>query len=88
MGLFESLGLRSVLECAAASAAPSIVAAALAKSSLGLQGLVSQFQRNGMGAQLASWIGAGPNVAVTPEALRSVLGNEHVKAIAAHFGRE
>jgi uncharacterized protein YidB (DUF937 family) len=85
MGLLDSLGLRGALEGAAASAAPALIAAALAKTNFGLQGVVNQLQKNGVGSQVTSWLGTGDNISITPDELRNALRNEHVKQIATHF---
>jgi uncharacterized protein YidB (DUF937 family) len=88
MGLFDSFGgsLKGALEGAAAAAAPALIAGALGKSNIGLQGVVQKLQENGLGAQVTSWLGTGPNATITPDQLRAALGNERVKEIAAHFG--
>jgi uncharacterized protein YidB (DUF937 family) len=88
MGLLDDLGgsLKGALGKAAAAAAPGLVAAALRKTNLGLQGVVNKLQQNGLGAQVASWLGNGSNLTITPEQLRAALGNEHVKKIAAELG--
>jgi uncharacterized protein YidB (DUF937 family) len=41
----------------------------------GLQQLVQQFQQQGLGNMVTSWVGQGPNQQVTPEQLSSVLGD-------------
>jgi uncharacterized protein YidB (DUF937 family) len=42
----------------------------------GLQGLVEQFTRAGLGAQAQSWVGTGANQPVSPDDLLSALGGE------------
>ena len=88
MGLLDDLGgsLKGALGKAATAAAPGLVAAALGKTNLGLQGIVNQLQQNGLGAQVASWLGNGANLTITPEQLRAALGNEHVRKIATGLG--
>ena len=89
MGLFDNLGgaLRGVLGQAEAAALPALINAALAKTNLGsLQGLVNQLQQSGLGPQVQSWLGSGPNMSITPDQLRAALNNEQVKQLAAHFG--
>jgi len=54
----------------------------------GLPGLVSRFERVGLGGIIRSWTGSGPILPVTPEQLRAVLGNDAVKAIAAASAHE
>jgi uncharacterized protein YidB (DUF937 family) len=89
MGLFDNLGgaLRGVLGQAEAAALPALINAALAKTNLGnLQGLVNQLQQSGLGPQVQSWLGSGPNKSITPDQLRAALDNEQVRQLAAHFG--
>ena len=89
MGLFDNLGgaLKGVLGQAEAAALPELINAALARTNLGnLQGIVNQLQQSGLGPQVQSWLGNGPNMAITPDQLRGALGNEQVKQLAAHFG--
>ncbi len=52
----------------------------------GLQGLVSQFEGQGLGHVVASWIGTGENLAISPEQVQSVLGEPHIAAVAAKLG--
>jgi uncharacterized protein YidB (DUF937 family) len=89
MGLFDDLsgGLKGALGQVEAAAMPALITQVLAKTNLGnLQGVVEQLQRGGLGAQVQSWLGSGPNQMVTPEQLRAALGNEHVRQLAQHFG--
>jgi uncharacterized protein YidB (DUF937 family) len=85
MGLLDSLGgsLRGLV----AAEAPSLIATVLAKTNLGdLQGIVSQLQEGGLGAQVQSWLGSGSNLPVNADQLRAALGDEHVRQLAEHFG--
>lgn len=52
----------------------------------GLQGLINQFQSQGLGGIVSSWIGTGQNLAITPEQVQSVLGNSHIADVAAKLG--
>jgi uncharacterized protein YidB (DUF937 family) len=59
----------------------------LAKTNLGdLQGVVNQLQQSGLGDQVKSWLGNGPNMKVTPEQIRAALGNQQVRQIAQQYG--
>jgi hypothetical protein len=59
----------------------------LAKTNLGnLQGIVNQLQQGGLGPQVQSWLGSGANLPVTPDQIRTALGNEHVRLLAQHLG--
>ena len=52
----------------------------------GLQGLVGQFEQQGLGHVVASWIGNGQNLAITPDQVQAVLGEPHIAAVAAKLG--
>jgi uncharacterized protein YidB (DUF937 family) len=85
MGLLDNLG--GMVGQLAEGAAPGLISAALAKTSLGdVQGLVNQLQQGGLGDQVKSWLGNGSNMPVTADQLRAALGNDQVKQIAEHFG--
>jgi uncharacterized protein YidB (DUF937 family) len=89
MGLLDSLtgALGANLGQIEAAAAPALINAALANTKLGnLQGLVTQLQQGGLNTQVQSWLGSGQNLPVAPDQLRAALGNDHVKALAQHFG--
>src|ERR1700742_3198455 len=88
MGLLDDFGgsLKSAIGQAAEAAAPALVAAALSKTNLGLQGIVAKLQQSGLGPQVTSWLGDGKNIAITQDDLRKALGNEHVRKIAAELG--
>jgi uncharacterized protein YidB (DUF937 family) len=52
----------------------------------GVQGLVSQFEAQGMGPTIQSWIGTGPNQAISAEQLQKVIGSDAVVRLAGKFG--
>lgn len=52
----------------------------------GLQGLINQFEAQGLGNVVSSWIGTGQNLAITPEQVQSVLGDSHIADVAAKLG--
>ncbi len=52
----------------------------------GLSGLVSQFEQQGLGHVLQSWIGTGQNLAISPDQVQSVLGEPHIAAVAQKLG--
>ncbi len=52
----------------------------------GLGGLLSSFQQAGLGNIAQSWIGNGPNEAVSPQQLHSVLGDSQVQSMANQSG--
>ena len=52
----------------------------------GLQGLIQQFEQQGLGHLVQSWVGTGENLAITPDQVQSVLGEPHIQAVAAKLG--
>ena len=52
----------------------------------GLAGLAQAFQNKGLGDQMASWIGTGQNLPVSPEQIKSVLGGGQLGKIASQLG--
>ena len=52
----------------------------------GLAGLAEQFQRSGMGDVMNSWIGAGQNQPISPDALGNVLGDDLLGKLAQQTG--
>jgi uncharacterized protein YidB (DUF937 family) len=52
----------------------------------GLNDLLKQFQQNGHGDAVDSWVGTGPNKSIAPKDLGQVLGSEQVNAVLAQTG--
>lgn len=52
----------------------------------GLSGLISKFQSSGLGDIVNSWISNGPNKAISPDQLQSVLGSDLIGQVAAKLG--
>jgi uncharacterized protein YidB (DUF937 family) len=52
----------------------------------GLMGLVAKFKQAGLGAIVESWIATGPNLPISPEQLKSVLGAPAVDGMAQQAG--
>src|SRR5262245_15367008 len=52
----------------------------------GVQGVVNQFEKNGLGATVQSWVGTGPNHAVSPDDVHKVLGPDLLQQLAAKSG--
>jgi uncharacterized protein YidB (DUF937 family) len=52
----------------------------------GVQGLVSQFEKNGLGQTIQSWVGTGPNQPISAEAVHQALGPELLQQLAAKSG--
>ena len=52
----------------------------------GLQGVVSEFERNGFGPTVQSWVGTGPNQPISSDAMQRVLGSDLLQQLAARSG--
>ena len=52
----------------------------------GVQGLVNQFEQQGLGATIKSWVGSGANQAITPDQIHQGLGADTIKDLAAKIG--
>jgi uncharacterized protein YidB (DUF937 family) len=69
-------------------AAGALLAAAMAlvQQQGGLSGLLDKFRQSGLGQHADSWVGTGPNMAVTGDQLHQVLGGDALGGIAARLG--
>jgi uncharacterized protein YidB (DUF937 family) len=63
----------------------SVVSSVLEKHG-GLQGIVGEFEKNGLGATVQSWIGTGPNQAITPDEVHKVLGSDLLRQLSEKSG--
>ena len=52
----------------------------------GLSGIVSAFQKGGLGHLADSWVGSGENLPVSGDQLTQVLGSDKIGAIASQLG--
>lgn len=52
----------------------------------GVSGLIDAFEKQGLGGVIASWVGSGQNLQISPEQLQAVLGEEHIQGIAQKMG--
>jgi uncharacterized protein YidB (DUF937 family) len=52
----------------------------------GLQNIVSQFEKNGFGDTMKSWISQGQNLPITADQIQQALGSDKVKELAARMG--
>jgi uncharacterized protein YidB (DUF937 family) len=54
----------------------------------GLQGLVQQFQSNGLGAEVNSWVGNGANQPISGDQIAQVVGQDKLNEIASKLGMQ
>ena len=52
----------------------------------GLQGVVSEFERNGLGPTVRSWVSTGPNQPISPADLHRTLGADLLQQLSAKSG--
>ena len=52
----------------------------------GISGIVQQFQAQGFGETVKSWVGTGPNQPISPDQLHQALGSDTMSQLAAKLG--
>lgn len=52
----------------------------------GVAGIVSQFEKQGLGATVRSWVATGPNQPISPDQVQQGLGTNAVTQLAAKTG--
>jgi uncharacterized protein YidB (DUF937 family) len=80
MGLFDGL-LGGLVGAGMVSALNNIV-----EKHGGLQGVVNEFEKNGLGATVKSWVGTGPNQPISPEDVQKTLGPDLLQQLAQKSG--
>jgi uncharacterized protein YidB (DUF937 family) len=80
MGLFDKI-LGGVIGAGATTLLNSFI-----EKQGGLQNVVTQFEKNGFGDTMKSWISQGQNLPITADQIRQALGSETVKELAAKMG--
>lgn len=51
-----------------------------------VSGLITKLEQSGLGAHVASWVGGGENLPVSPDQVQAALGPEVIEFVAAKFG--
>jgi uncharacterized protein YidB (DUF937 family) len=89
-GLFGSGGAGSSLNEMIPGGLGGLLAGAGAGGMLsgGLGRLVEDFQNNGQGGAIKSWIGNGPNQPIEPKNLESALGADTIDKLTQHTGMD
>ena len=80
MGLFDG-----VLGGIVGAGMVSVVSDILEKHG-GVQGVVGEFEKSGLGATVKSWVGTGPNQPVTSDDVHRVLGPDLLQQLSAKSG--
>jgi uncharacterized protein YidB (DUF937 family) len=52
----------------------------------GVKGIVDQFQKQGFGPTVQSWVGTGENQPISPAQVHQALGSDTVRDLAAKLG--
>ena len=85
-------GLESMLGGVAGGGASSLLPAVMGMiggesgGANGLEKLVGGLQSNGLGDVVGSWVGMGPNKAITPEQVKAGLGPDTIAHLAKQSG--
>ncbi len=80
MGLFDGI-IGGVV-----GAEMATVVSGLIKKHGGVQGIVSQFESQGLGNTVRSWVGTGANESIAPAQLQQALGPAQISQLAAKLG--
>jgi uncharacterized protein YidB (DUF937 family) len=80
MGMFDGL-LGGIVGAGMVSVVNDIIA-----KHGGVQGVVSEFERNGLGATVKSWVGTGPNQPISPDDVQRTLGPDLLQQLSAKSG--
>ncbi|MBK8092359.1 MAG: DUF937 domain-containing protein [Verrucomicrobiaceae bacterium] len=65
---------------------PAAMLSGLLNQSGGLQGLMGQFQKAGLGDQFSSWVGTGENQPVNADQVQNALGGDAIQGLASKLG--
>jgi uncharacterized protein YidB (DUF937 family) len=52
----------------------------------GVEGVVAELEKTGLGQQARSWVSTGPNLPITAEQIKQALGSGQVRDLAAKVG--
>jgi uncharacterized protein YidB (DUF937 family) len=80
MGLFDGV-LGGIVGGAMASVVNGIL-----EQHGGVQGMVNQFEKNGLGATVRSWVGTGDNAPISPDEVHRAIGPDLLQQLAAKSG--
>jgi uncharacterized protein YidB (DUF937 family) len=80
MGMFDGL-----LGGIVGAGMVSVVSGVLEKHG-GLQGVVNEFERNGLGSTVKSWVSTGPNQPISADEVQRVLGPDLLQQLSQKSG--
>jgi len=52
----------------------------------GISGIIDDFKNKGLTDIVSSWVGTGPNSAISPDQIKQALGNEKIQQLAEKAG--
>jgi uncharacterized protein YidB (DUF937 family) len=80
MGMFDGL-LGGIVGAGMVSVVSGII-----EKHGGLQGVVNEFEKNGLGATVKSWVGTGPNQPISPADVQKTLGPDLLQQLSQKSG--
>lgn len=80
MGLFDGM-LGGIVGAGMVTVVNSII-----EKHGGVQGVVNEFERNGFGPTVQSWVGTGPNQPISPDDVHRTLGPDLMQQLAERSG--
>ena len=80
MGMFDGL-LGGIVGAGMVSVVSGII-----EKHGGLQGVVNEFEKNGLGATVNSWVGTGPNQPISPDDVQKTLGPDLLQQLSQKSG--
>ena len=80
------MGLLDGLLGGAVGAEVATVVNSLIQQHGGIQGIVAQLEKEGLGATARSWISTGPNQPISPDQVHQVFGSGLIEQLAAKAG--
>ena len=86
MGLLDSIAGAVMGKLSGTEGGMAQIALDLFNQHGGLNGVLEKLKTNGLGDQVASWVGTGENQAVSPDQISSALGSSQIAELAAKFG--
>src|SRR5262245_20570173 len=90
MGLLDSIvssALKGMMSPSDTQGLPGALSQILGRTDLGgIGGLLAQLQQGGLDRQVASWLGNGANMPISPDQLRAALGDNHLQQMGQSAG--
>ena len=80
MGLLDSM-VGGAIGAGMLQAAESLI-----EKNGGVQGLVDQFEKNGLGGVARSWVGTGENLPISADQIQKALGPDTIRVLAQKAG--